>query len=102
MPATVVERIEAGMAGKLSDTPKPGDPIFERNQTIVIGDNRIAAEAACSEAAARGYHALLLSTFVEGEAREVAKLAVALGREVKASSHPLPRLPAWCWVGKRP
>jgi len=38
-----------------------------------------------------GYNALLLSTFVEGEAREVAKVLTAIAREIADSGHPVPR-----------
>ncbi len=38
-----------------------------------------------------GFNALLLTTYVEGEAREVAKVAAALAKELAASARPLPR-----------
>jgi len=90
LPSAVRARIEAGNAGRIADTPKPGDRVFQRMQTAVIGDNRVAAMAACACARTMGYHALLLSTFVEGEAREVAKIVAALGKEALASGHPAP------------
>lgn len=89
LPQAVVRRLQEGLGGRIPDTPKPGAPLFARAETLVVGDNRSAALAACRQAEELGYRALLLSTFVEGEAREVAKLAVALGREVRASGHPL-------------
>ena len=58
-------------------------------QTAIVGDNRVAALAACQMATTQGYNAQLLTTFLEGEAAEVAKFAVALGREVQASGHPI-------------
>ncbi len=89
LPAAVVDRLRAGLAGELPDTPKPGDPIFARTVTQIVADNRVAALAACAEARGLGFNTLLLSTFVEGEAAEVAKLAVALGREVQANGDPV-------------
>lgn len=96
LPLAVAARFRAGRAGLLPDTPKVSDPIFERSQTVIIADNAMAATAAQTEAARQGYNALVLSTFVEGEAREVAKLAVALGREVQA--HGLPVAPPACLI----
>ncbi len=90
LPATVMARLRAGVRGEVPDTPKAGDPIFARATTQIVGDNRVAALAACRRSQELGYHALLLTTYVEGEAREVAKLAVALAREVVASGQPLP------------
>jgi hydroxypyruvate reductase len=90
LPAAVTARLRAGLASELPDTPGPDDPAFARTQTVIVADNRAAALAAVDAAKARGYNALLLSTFIEGEARQVARVAVALGREVQASGHPLP------------
>jgi hydroxypyruvate reductase len=89
LPPAVTQRLHRGLQGDIPDTPKPGDPLFAQAQTLIVGDNRSAALAACQQAEELGYRSLLLSTFVEGEAREVAKLAVGLGREVQASGHPV-------------
>ncbi|MGB0388294.1 MAG: glycerate kinase type-2 family protein [Ardenticatenaceae bacterium] len=88
LPTAVRQRIEAGIAGKLPETPKAGDPLFEKAPVVIVGDNAQAARAAQQEAEARGYHSAILTTFLEGEAKEVAKMAVALGREVRAHSRP--------------
>ncbi|MCS6844046.1 MAG: DUF4147 domain-containing protein [Caldilineales bacterium] len=89
LPAAVVRRLQAGLAGALPDTPKAGDLAFQRCRTLIVADNAAAAEAACRTAQRQGMNAAVLSTFVEGEAREVARVAVALGREVAARGRPL-------------
>jgi hydroxypyruvate reductase len=91
LPESVAGRLKAGRAGQISDTPKPGDPLFERVQTVVVASNELAADAAVSQAESEGLSALLLSTYVEGEAREVAKVVAALAREEAARNGPLPR-----------
>ena len=95
-PAQVRRRLRDGVEGRLPDTPGPGDPIFARVRNVLVGSNRLAADAAVEAAASLGYHPLLLSTFVEGEAREVAKVAVSLAKEVLASGLPVP--PPACLV----
>jgi hydroxypyruvate reductase len=90
LPPAVAARLRQGLAGELPDTPKPHDPLFEHNSLIIVGDNRVAAEAAVQQAQLLGYNSLLLSTFVEGEAREVALFIAALAREILASGHPAP------------
>jgi glycerate 2-kinase len=90
LPATVLARLQAGARGELPDTPKSGDPIFINVRTVIVGDNRVAAEAARQRATELGYHALLLTTFVEGEAREVARVTAALAKEVRSSEQPAP------------
>ena len=89
LPAAVVQRLQAGREGLLPDTPKPGDPAGQHSQTLVVADNALAARAAQAAAREQGFDALLLTTFIEGEAREVAKVAVALGREVVAHGRPV-------------
>ncbi len=91
LPASVAGRLRAGRDGDFPDTPKPGDPIFERTQTVVVASNELAAVAAVRQAEAEGLRALLLSTYVEGEAREVAKVVAALAREETAHDRPLAR-----------
>ncbi len=89
LPPAIVARLQAGLRGEIPDTPKPGDPIFEKVCTVIVGENRVAALAALAEAEKLGYRAQLLTTFLEGEAREVGGFLAALGREVQASGHPL-------------
>jgi glycerate 2-kinase len=93
-----VERLERGAAGDLPETPKPGDPLFERVITQVIGDNRLAARAAVEAARALGVDAALLSTFLEGEAREVGRAVAALAKGLRADEAPL-RRPACLVLG---
>jgi glycerate 2-kinase len=91
VPNSVRERLRSGQAGDLPDTPKPGDPLFEQVQTHVVGSNLVACQAAASAAQALGFQTLLLSTYIEGEAREVARVLAGVLREIDASGHPLAR-----------
>lgn len=88
-PGSIVQHLRRGMAGACAETPKPGDPLFARVATRIIGSNRLAAQAAAAEAARLGYHTLLLTTFMEGEAREVARVAAGLARGILAHGDPL-------------
>lgn len=90
LPMAVRQHLQAGLAGALPDTPKPGDAIFDRVQTLIVGDNALAAAAAADAATSRGFNSIILSTFVQGEAREVAQVLVGIGREVAAHQRPLP------------
>ncbi len=90
LPTAVTARLRAGLNGEIEDTPKPGDPLFAQAQTLVIADNGLAAQAALARAAELGFNTLLLSTFVEGEAADVAKVLAALGKEVRQSGRPIP------------
>jgi len=98
-PAEVWEYGSMGEGG-LRETPKPGDPAFERVQHVVVGSNRLAALAAVEKARALGFNALLLSTYVEGEAREVAKVAAALAKGIRAHGDPLSPPACLVWGGE--
>jgi hydroxypyruvate reductase len=56
-----------------------------------VGNNMLALKAAEAEAKRRGYHTLLLTSRLEGEAREAAKLFVALAGDIAQYCVPLSR-----------
>jgi hydroxypyruvate reductase len=91
IPKAVRRRLEAGAAGKAPETPKPGDPLFRNVHNVVIGSNRLSLEAAAGQAKALGYRTLILSSTMQGEAREVARVHAQILREVHLSGHPLRR-----------
>jgi hydroxypyruvate reductase len=88
IPSSVQNWLRRGERGEVPDTPKPGDPLFQTAATIVIGSNDIAAEAALAEARRLGFTAHLLTTFLEGEARDMGKLAAALAKELIIRGQP--------------
>ncbi len=99
LPASVMHRLRAGAAGVLPENPRADDPLFTRTQAVLVGSNRHAAEAAAQAAAAAGWHALILTTRLQGEAREVGRVLAAIGREVASSATPFVSLPACIIVG---
>ena len=50
IPTRIINYLEHGVSGDLNDTPKPGDPIFDDNQHIIISNNITAARSAIEEA----------------------------------------------------
>ena len=98
LPPAVRTRLDDGRTGKIADTPKEHDAIFANVYNVIIGSNDLAAQAARQRAQELGMHAMLLSTYVEGEAREVARVLAGIVREIAASGQPLPR-PACIVVG---
>jgi hydroxypyruvate reductase len=100
VPATVRERLRAGVDGILPDTPKPDAALLQRVHNVVVGSNRLAAEAAIQAASEAGLNALLLSTFVEGEARQVGRVAAALAKELVTSDRPVSRPACLVWGGE--
>jgi hydroxypyruvate reductase len=83
-PPSVAEHLSKGV-----ETPKPGDPLFEGVTNTVVGGGRLTAAAAVEGAEKLGYAPMLLSTYLTGDARDVAGLHAAVVREVLASGNPL-------------
>ncbi len=98
VPDAIRRYLDEGVAGRAPETPKAGDDALERVQTVIVADNAKAAGAAVERAKTLGMNGLLLSTYVEGEAREVARVVAALAREIRASGQPL-RVPACVILG---
>jgi glycerate 2-kinase len=90
-PAPIVDRLRRGMAGEIPETLKPGDPRFAHVHNLIVGSNLQAAEAALAAARAAGFNTLLLTTFLQAEAREAGRMLAAIARELADSGHPLPR-----------
>jgi len=79
-PVTIKNRLEQGIAGKIPETPKPGDPELKNINNYVIGNVKSACEAAKRKAESLGYNSKIVSTELQGEARrqgiELARLAL--------------------------
>jgi glycerate 2-kinase len=102
LPASVQGHLERGATGQISDTPKPGDPMFDHVQTVIVGDITLAAEAAVERAEALGYHVRLSGTIIQGEAREVGARFGTMVREARASDgapNAQPTLPLCLMMG---
>ena len=84
-PREIVTRIRRAEA----ETPKPGDPAFARVQNLIVGSNRLAVDAAARQARELGYRTLILSSYIQGETREIAKMHAAIAKEIVASGHPV-------------
>jgi len=88
VPAAVRRRIERGLRGELPETPKPGDALFDRVQNLIVGSNALAVQAAAAEARRLGLAPLVLSTRIEGETRDIARMHAAIAREVVETGRP--------------
>jgi glycerate 2-kinase len=90
-PASIRQRIEKGVRGKIRETPKPGDPVFARVENLIVGSNGLAVEAAAARARELGFRTMILSTLVEGETREIARMHAAIAKEIARYGRPLRR-----------
>ncbi len=94
IPRAALRLLQKGARGEIEETPKSDDPVFrrkKRTQNVIIGSNILAVRAAKQKADELGYHTLILSSFIEGETKDVAKVHAALAKEILKSGNPLPR-----------
>lgn len=101
VPQAVRHRLERGAAGELPETPKPGDPVFDRVSLHVVASVVEGVEGAKAEADRLGYRTLILTTWMEGEAREVGRMVAALAREEVLKDRPASK-PACLIMGGEP
>lgn len=73
IPLSVFSHLKKGGLGEKSETPKPGDPVFQRVYNSLIGSNRIALKAAAHQANALGYTVVVREELIVGEAKEAGK-----------------------------
>lgn len=90
VPAAVARRLRDGANGTIEENPGPDSPVFSRVTNLVIASNIMALEAARKEAEGRGYHAVILSSMIEGDTKDAAFWHSRIAREVVVSSNPLP------------
>lgn len=82
VPAPILAVLREGQAGRLPESPKPGDARLAKAVTQVIASNRLAAQAAARQAEAEGFAGLVLTTHLQGEARQAGAFLAAVLREV--------------------
>ena len=91
LPSPVRQHLEAGARGERPETPKPGDPCFARAESLVIGNSRLAIDAAAHKASALGYKVLVLTSRLQGEARQAAAALVSIAQETAETNRPIAR-----------
>ena len=90
VPDAVRQRIEDGVAGRVAETPKPGDRLFESAEATLIGGNTVSLEAMEKAVCTQGYHLERRSDCLKGEARQEAqKWVLALAEQLHSCSPPL-------------
>jgi glycerate 2-kinase len=93
IPASILAALE-----RTPETPKPGDPVFEKVQNLIVGSSLLAAQAALVQGEAEGFHPYLLRIDLQGEARQAAFELATFLRQAKKTGSPVPP-PACIVVG---
>ncbi len=91
VPRSILKHLMMGVKGRVNEGPKKSDSCFKRSQTLLLGSNYVALEAAERRASTLGFNSIILSSSITGEAREVAGVLVSMAKEVVDNGHPVAR-----------
>ena len=84
IPPPVLSHLEAGARKQIPETLKADDPIFAGTQNLIVGNNRLALEAAGDKGKKLGYDVVFPDALEEGEAQKLAADHLELARRVRA------------------
>jgi len=98
IPESIRKILSDGVNGLIQEPPKKDDPAFRRVHNVIIGNNRLACQAAIDKLKELGLNTLFLTSFIEGESRDVGLMLGAIAKEILTSGNPLPP-PAGLVVG---
>jgi len=101
LPDSVRRLLEMGDKGQWEETLKPNDPVFKRVQNLIVGSNYLSLQSAKHYAQKLGFHTIILSSAIQGEAKELAHFYGAIFQELKKSANPCPS-PACIIAGGEP
>jgi glycerate-2-kinase len=101
IPSVILTHLKKGAEGKIPETPKQNDKEFEQVTNIVIGNNRLALDRAKEKAELLGFHSIILTSMLDGEAKEIAKAIGSIIKEIQLTDTPIPK-PACVLLGGEP
>jgi len=76
IPLSVKKVVDDGVKGVIPDTPNEDDVVFKNVFNFIVANNGIACKAAERKARNLGYKTMLLTTSLDGEAKEKGKFLV--------------------------
>ena len=77
VPKRINDYLHDGANGKRPDTPKATDPAFEKTLNILIGNNKLALDAARKKATELNINSEIISDHIDGDIREVSEYIVS-------------------------
>lgn len=87
-PQSVQTYLQAGWNGQVNETPSTDDSVFTRVTNFVLANNWTAIAGAKQGAEEAGFDVCVLSSRIEGIAREIGKMHVAIAEEARETGHP--------------
>lgn len=69
LPDSVLQYINNGINGLVEETPKPGNPVFDKVHSSIVCNNLAALSTIKSLAQLKGYETIIVTDSLDGEAR---------------------------------
>ena len=88
---SIIKHLNSGRAGEIPETPKENDGIFKNVTNFMIGSNLVAGNGTLEQARKEGFHSMVLTNYLQGEAKEVAITLAAILRQMASNNPPIPR-----------
>ena len=88
IPKKVKTIIERGIAEPSKETPKANSSIFKRVSNVLVGTNMKSCASAAECLRSAGYKTRILSTHVQGEAKEIGKFYAGILSDMKQEHSP--------------
>ncbi len=77
-----------GVLETIGETPKPGDPCFDRVENVMIATPQASLEAAAAVAREAGVTPVILGDSIEGESRDVGLVHAGIARQCAMRGQP--------------
>ncbi len=89
--SSIKKVLSNGEKGIIPETPKTDDKVFKKVYNVVVGNNRSATLAVCESLRYSGLNTLLLTSTLEGEARQIGVMLTSIAHEVSMFGEPVPK-----------
>lgn len=91
VPRKVLSHLKKGVEGKIPETPKPREECFRNVKNVIVASNSGAIEAARRVGKVYGLNVSVLTTSMQGEAREAGAWLASIAKEVIKTGRPVPK-----------
>ena len=99
MPERIISFINKGAEGGRPETPKPADPVFDKTFNFLIGNNKIALEAAGKKSIELGINASIINDRVEGDIGSVSEYIVGTALRYQSDINVAKTCLSFIWRG---
>jgi len=88
---SILNNLKRGINGDIAETLKPVEAAQLRIENVIIGSNRLAIQAALDTASKMGFNTQVLTTTMQGEARQAGQILSGILRDIDAGLYSISR-----------